>query len=78
VPSIIAATDLVCVVPRQLGELYAATGTLRVVPLPIPLPSFEVSLFWHKRFDADQGSVWLRAVIRELFQQKRARKHGGK
>jgi DNA-binding transcriptional LysR family regulator len=68
VPNIIASTDLLCVVPRQLADIYATYGQVRFVRLPIKGESFRVGQFWHKRFDSDQGSRWLRGVIRELFE----------
>ena len=67
VPNIISHTDLVCIVPRQLGQVYADLGQVRVASLPPGISSFTVSQFWHKRFEKDQGSLWLRGVIRELF-----------
>jgi DNA-binding transcriptional LysR family regulator len=66
-PNIIANSDLLCVVPRQLGQVYEAYCQVRIVALPVTCGSFAVSQFWHKRFDADQGNVWLRAQIRDLF-----------
>ena len=68
VPNIISSTDFLCVVPRQLAEVYAAYGQVRLVPLPVKSESFRVSQFWHKRFDLDQGNRWLRGLIRELFE----------
>ena len=70
VPHIIASTDLLCVVPRQLADVYAAYGQVRLVALPVRGESFRVGQFWHKRFDSDQGNNWLRGVIRELFEVK--------
>lgn len=67
VPNIIANTDLICVVPRRLGQVYEAFGQVRVVALPVKCDSFAVSQFWHKRFDSDLGNMWLRALIRKLF-----------
>ena len=67
VPNIIANTDLLCVVPRQLGQVYEALGQVQIVALPVKCGSFAVSQFWHKRFDTDQGNVWLRAQVRDLF-----------
>jgi DNA-binding transcriptional LysR family regulator len=69
VPSIIANTDLVCVVPRQLARAYADFGQVRVVALPVKSDSFKVGQFWHKRFDGDQGIAWLRTMVRGLFGQ---------
>jgi len=67
VPNIISHTDLICVVPRQLGQVYADLGQVRAAALPPGIGSFTVSQFWHKRFAKDQGSLWLRGVIRDLF-----------
>ncbi|AXK80725.1 LysR family transcriptional regulator [Pseudolabrys taiwanensis] len=67
VPNIISHTDLICVVPRQLGDIYAELGQVRPATLPPGFGSFTVSQFWHKRFEKDQGSLWLRGVVRELF-----------
>ncbi|MEA2919997.1 MAG: hypothetical protein QOJ15_12078 [Bradyrhizobium sp.] len=69
-PNIIANSDLLCVVPRQLGQVYEAYGQVRIVALPVACGSFAVSQFWHKRFDSDQGNVWLRAQIRDLFRRR--------
>ena len=68
VASIISSTDLLCVVPRRLAEVYAAYGQVRLVPLPVRSESFRVAQFWHKRFDGDHGNEWLRGVIKELFE----------
>lgn len=70
VPNIIANSDLLCVVPRQLASVHAALGQVRILPLPVRSDSFVVSQFWHKRFDADQGNRWLRATVSQLFQQR--------
>jgi DNA-binding transcriptional LysR family regulator len=67
VPNIIASTDLVCVVPRRLGQVYADFGQVRIAALPTKGESFEVCQFWHKRLDSDPASVWLRCVVRNLF-----------
>lgn len=39
----------------------------RKQPLPVKSRSFRVGQFWHRRFDHDQGSTWLRGVIGDLF-----------
>jgi DNA-binding transcriptional LysR family regulator len=67
VPNIIANTDLVCVVPRRLAQVYADFGQVRIAALPAGGGSFEVSQFWHKRLDTDPASIWLRQVVRGLF-----------
>lgn len=66
-PSIVAGTDLVAVVPAALAErLGPATGTIGVTApfghVPIPL-----RLWWHESHDADPVHVWFRErLIRAL------------
>jgi DNA-binding transcriptional LysR family regulator len=38
-----------------------------VHPLPIPIPSFDVSLYWHARVENDAANRWLRGAMLELF-----------
>ena len=54
-------------------EVYAEYKQVRIVPLPFKSVPFTVSQFWHERFDRDQGSAWLRAVIKILFAKKSAK-----
>jgi DNA-binding transcriptional LysR family regulator len=68
VPNIVSRTDLLCVMPRRLAEVYAANGGVRFVPLPVNCGSFPVFQFWHKRFDHDQANVWLRNLIVQTLQ----------
>ena len=64
-PSIVAATDLAAVMPRNIalgfGPAYA------VVSPEVPLRDFTVALHWSRRFDADAGNRWLRDLVLELF-----------
>ncbi|MGI0133908.1 MAG: hypothetical protein ACREBW_02995, partial [Candidatus Micrarchaeaceae archaeon] len=47
---------------------------LKYMPPPIKLPTYNVSLFWHERFDRDVGNQWLRAMYIKLFGDVRGRK----
>ncbi len=62
-PAIIAASDLVITLPERVARLIAREHPLRVVPLPIRMAAFEVSLAWHERVHHDPGNTWLRAEI---------------
>lgn len=59
-PSIVAGTDLVAVVPRKLAEtLGPVTGTVGVDAPFGPLP-IDLKLWWHETHDSDAAHVWLR------------------
>jgi DNA-binding transcriptional LysR family regulator len=69
VSRIVAETELMVVVPRSLGEAFAASEGLKLLESPIAFPSYSVRLHWHERQHADAGNVWLRQVIANLFAQ---------
>ena len=69
-PSIVKATDLAVVMPRNIAQLFAADGGYAIIEPPFPLRDFTVSLHWSKRFEADPGNRWLRAVISDLFRER--------
>lgn len=66
-PSIVKATDLAVVMPRNIAQIFAAAGGYAIIEPPFPLRDFTVSLHWSKRFEADPGNRWLRQTIVDLF-----------
>lgn len=61
---VVARTDLVGVMPSRLGRrAVEALGLVALVP-PIDLPSKEISMAWHQRYEADGAHRWLRSRIR--------------
>ncbi len=71
VPMIVSGTDYIITVPRRAGEAFATLAPLRIHPLPIDVPSFDVSLFWHPRFREDPPIQWMRDLMVELFRHGR-------
>ena len=67
VARIVAQTQLLVVVPRLLGETLALQEPVRLLPCPVPLPSYAVKQHWHERFNRDAGCMWLRQCVSELF-----------
>jgi DNA-binding transcriptional LysR family regulator len=70
VACIVAQTDFLVVVPRQLGFALAAQEAVQVLESPIRLPHYKVKQHWHERFNADTGSIWLRQTMAQLFMHK--------
>lgn len=67
VPLIVAGTDLVVSLPARVAGASARLARVKVHPLPIPIPSFDVSLYWHERVEKDAANQWLRGTLTELF-----------
>ncbi len=65
VPKIIATTDMITTLPRQIGTTLAKSGALRLVDCPVPMPTYMVRQYWHIRFHHEPGNQWLRAICAE-------------
>ena len=72
VARIVAQTEFLVIVPRQLGRALAGQEKVKVLEPPLPLPSYKVKQHWHRRFNLDTGNIWLRQSIAELFSGKDA------
>ncbi|HUX25206.1 MAG TPA: LysR family transcriptional regulator [Burkholderiales bacterium] len=67
VPMILERTDLIVTLPSRVAAVFARLGKFKVLKLPVDVPSFEVRLHWHQRFDQDPANRWLREVMAELY-----------
>lgn len=67
VPKIIANTDFIVTIPSGLAISFADIHPLRIHRLPIAIDPFEVSVYWHNRFDHDVGLKWMRETIEDHF-----------
>ncbi len=65
-PHVIARTDLVLTVAERIALAFAALLPLRVLPPPVTLPGFTLSLIWHERNEVDPAQAWLRSRISEV------------
>lgn len=67
IPAIISKSDLVATVPLAVGTWFAASAPIRMVRPPFDIPTFDLRQHWHRRFNADPQSKWLRALVSRLF-----------
>ena len=66
-PSIVRATDLAAVMPRNIARGFE--GGYAIVEPAFPQRDFAVALHWSRRFEADPGNRWLRGVVAKLFRE---------
>ncbi len=59
IPPVVAATDLIAVVPTRLARPFVDAGELASHNLPFDYPEIEVRLYWHKSRNTDPGHEWL-------------------
>lgn len=69
VPYIVSTTDLLVTVPQKLAESAAAPFNLLYVKPPLRLPALQTNVFWHRRFNQDEGNQWLRNLIVGQFSE---------
>jgi DNA-binding transcriptional LysR family regulator len=69
VPYIISNSDLVVTVPQKLAESAATPFKLHYQNTPLRLPDLQTNIFWHRRYNQDQGNQWLRGLIGEIFSE---------
>jgi DNA-binding transcriptional LysR family regulator len=66
-PMIIASSDLLAVIPARLADAFVANVPIKILPLPIHIPSFDIRIYWHERYHNEHALRWLRRVFVDLF-----------
>lgn len=65
-PAVVAETDLVVTLARKIAQGAGEAHGLALFQPPIPLPSFPVSVLWHRLAARDAGLGWLREILVEV------------
>lgn len=68
-PHVIAATDMIGVVPSRMAVGITQERAIASVDPPIQLPSIPFSMYWHPRLARDEGLLWLRRAIAKVFRE---------
>ena len=62
-PFLVAGTNLIATVPERLAQQFARQLRLQVLPAPLALPPFRLTLLWHQRHHSDPAHQWLRQTF---------------
>lgn len=62
-PLVVSETDLISTGPERLLKRMSQHYPIVLVPSPLELPRFDLSLVWHSRREHDPAHVWLRDAI---------------
>ena len=68
---ILANTDLIAILPEQLGMYFARSLNIKLVELPFDIPPYHIYQMWHERLRHDPANKWFRRLIAELFLKKK-------
>jgi len=70
VPSIVAGTDLVGMIPRAFADCVAANFDIVIHELPVAISGQHVYLMWNRKMDGDIAHKWLRDHLLQVARQK--------
>jgi len=71
ISAMVSHTDLLVIVPNMLAQACANLVRVTILDLPIEIPRFQISQYWHDRFHTDPGSRWLRSIFARLYGSRR-------
>ncbi|WP_341887244.1 LysR family transcriptional regulator [Variovorax sp. YR752] len=64
-PFLVVGSELVATVHSMLARDVAPALPITLLPLPLPMPTFEQAMQWHKYRSLDPGLLWLRGLMRQ-------------
>ena len=62
-PLVVSETDLISTGPERLLKRMSERYPIVLLPSPLELPRFDLSLVWHSRREHDPAHAWLRDAI---------------
>lgn len=69
-PHAIAESDLVLTIAARIARGLEKSFALRTLPVPLELPPFTISQYWHERQREDPAHLWLRGALHQLCQER--------
>ena len=63
IPLIVAQSDMIAFFPMSIARMYQKFADIKVLPSPVEVGSYNVSMAWHPRIHEDPGYRWLRSEI---------------
>ncbi len=67
VPFLLANSDCIALLPGRMAQQCAQAMNLKILPPPMPIEGFTVSMVWHQRHMNNLAHQWLRQQIIEAI-----------
>jgi DNA-binding transcriptional LysR family regulator len=65
-PWIIANTELLLSVPLRIAEQFVRLAPVKILPVPIDLPTYDLIMLWHPRQEKEPAHQWLRQELLKI------------
>ena len=63
IPFIVAASDLISIIPKEVVELFMPIAAIKVVAFPLPIPPIDIRQHWHARLAGDPALRFFRELV---------------
>jgi DNA-binding transcriptional LysR family regulator len=64
---VVAASDLLCAMPRRLAKRLRTMLLVQILPMPGPPLHYQQHLIWHERTHRDPGALVFRALVSQVM-----------
>jgi DNA-binding transcriptional LysR family regulator len=64
--SCLVGTQRVATIHRRLARYYEQYLPIRLFEVPFELPRLAEAMQWHRHFNTDPGTLWLRGVLKDI------------
>ena len=68
-PFVLAETDLIATLAHRVARAFARHQSLKLLPMPLEMDDFTVSMHWHQATEKSPACQWMRSLIAEISQQ---------
>lgn len=67
---VVSQTDLLLTMPERYARIANEQFGNHILALPLPMPSWDVYLYWHQNVENDPANRWLREQVIQAFLNK--------
>lgn len=64
---VVSQTDLLLTMPERYARIANEQFQNQILALPLPMPSWDVYLYWHQNVENDPANRWLREQVTQAF-----------
>lgn len=64
---VVGSSDLIATLPFSVADGFKKISGTTLLEVPLALPLFNVSVYWHERYQKDPAHAWVRQLIDEIL-----------